>query len=98
MNTNNFNKWVTVWGNAMSITDRRPENYARNLTLRYPIFNVFNGKAIRITLDNFTGTEAVTIAKVVIAKMQGNIDDRTKFPGDKIKHETLTPVTFVGKK
>ena len=98
MNTNNFNKWVTVWGNAMSITDRRPENYARNLTLRYPIFNVFNGKAIRITLDNFTGTEAVTIAKVVIAKMQGNIDDKTKFPGDKIKHETLMPVTFAGKK
>lgn len=98
MNKNNFNKWVTVWGNAMSISDRRPENYARNLTLRYPIFNVFNGSAIRVTLDNFTGTQAVTIAKVVVSKMPGNADNKLKFPGDKIEPQTLAAVTFAGKK
>ena len=98
MNKNNFNKWVTVWGNAMSISDRRPENYARNLTLRYPIFNVFNGSAIRVTLDNFTGTQAVTISKVVVSKMPGNADNKLKFPGDKIEPQTLAAVTFAGKK
>lgn len=30
-------KWVTSWGNAISIAERRPENYAKELTLRYPV-------------------------------------------------------------
>lgn len=98
MNTDKFNKWVAVWGNAMSVTDRKPENYARNLTLRYPIFNVFNGSALRITLDNFCGTEAVTITKVTVAKMSDCPGDKIKFPGDKIIKETLAAVTFAGKK
>lgn len=98
MNTDKFNKWVAVWGNAMSVTDRKPENYARNLTLRYPIFNVFNGSALRITLDNFCGTEAVTITKVTVAKMSDCSGDKIKFPGDKIIKETLAAVTFAGKK
>lgn len=29
-------KWVTAWGNAISVAERRPENYAKDLTLRYP--------------------------------------------------------------
>lgn len=98
MDINKFNKWVAVWGNAMSVTERKPENYARNLTLRYPIFNVFNGSALRIALDNFCGTESVTIAKVTVAKMYGCPEDKVKFPGDRIKGETLVPVTFSGEK
>ena len=46
-------KWITTWGNAISITERRPENYAKNLTLRYPITIMLDASAVRITLDNF---------------------------------------------
>lgn len=78
-----------MWGNAISIADRRPENYAKNLTLRYPIHPVFNGDKIKITLDNFCGTEAVTISEVFLAQNQKN--------GSKeIKKETVTAVTFGG--
>lgn len=78
-----------MWGNAISIADRRPENYAKNLTLRYPIHPIFNGDKIKITLDNFCGTEAVTISEVFLAQNQKN--------GSKeIKKETVTAVTFGG--
>ena len=82
-------KYVSMWGNAISIADRRPENYAKNLTLRYPIHPVFNGDKIKITLDNFCGTEDVTISEVYLAQNQKN--------GSKeIKKETVTAVTFGG--
>lgn len=82
-------KYVSMWGNAISIADRRPENYAKNLTLRYPIHPIFNGDKIKITLDNFCGTEAVTISEVFLAQNQKN--------GSKeIKKETVTAVTFGG--
>ena len=60
-------KFVATWGNAISIADRRPENYARDLTLRYPVRPMFDGDKIRITLDNFCGTEPVTITRVYVA-------------------------------
>ncbi|MBQ0027583.1 MAG: lipase [Lachnospiraceae bacterium] len=62
----NYTKWVAAWGNAMSITDHRPETYAKNLTLRYPIYCPFDGDAMRITLDNYCGLEDVTITEVSI--------------------------------
>lgn len=80
-------KWVTAWGNAISIADRRPENYAKNLTLRYPIKMMLSGEALRITLDNFCGTEAVGIDTVTIA-VTGE--------GNQIRKETSTLVTFGG--
>ena len=43
------------------------ENYAKNLTLRYPIRPMFDGDSIKITLDNFCGTEPVTITRVFVA-------------------------------
>ena len=61
-------KWVAAWGNAISINDRRPENYGKNLTLRYPVKMLLSGSAVRITLDNFCGTEAVRITAAYIAK------------------------------
>lgn len=60
-------KYVTTWGNAISIADRKPENYAKNLTLRYPVRPMFDGERIRITLDNFCGTEPVTISSAYVA-------------------------------
>ena len=68
MMTQHEEHWVSTWGNAISIADRKPENYAKNLTLRYPFRPMFDGKAVRITLDNFCGTEDVIVNKVTIAE------------------------------
>lgn len=81
-------KYVTTWGNAISIADRRPENYAKDLTLRYPVRTMFDGDRLKITLDNFCGTEPVTISHVYVAD---SVDG-----GREIVEETNTPVTFEG--
>ena len=59
-------KWVSVWGNAVSIAENRPERYAKDITLRYPIASPFAGSAVRLTFDNYCGTEPVTLEKVTI--------------------------------
>lgn len=66
--SDNKTKWVACWGNATSITDRKESTYAKGLTLRYPIRIVFSGSAIRLRLSNLTGSEAVTIDKVIVAR------------------------------
>ena len=65
MNTNNT-KWTSIWGNAVSIAENRPESYSKNITLRYPIYSHFSGDALRITFDNYCGTEAITIHKTTL--------------------------------
>ena len=59
-------KWVSVWGNAVSIAENRPERYARDITIRYPVHIPFAGEAIRLTFDNYCGTEPVTLSKVTV--------------------------------
>lgn len=59
-------KWVSVWGNAVSIAENRPERYAKDITLRYPIVSPFSGSGVRLTFDNYCGTEPVTLEKVTI--------------------------------
>ena len=58
---------LTAWGNAISVAERRPENYAKDLTLRYPAKMMLDGSALRITLDNFCGSEPVTVTAVSAA-------------------------------
>ena len=58
--------WVSVWGNAVSVAENRPERYARNITIRYPIHVPFGGHGLRLTFDNYCGTEAVTLHKVTV--------------------------------
>lgn len=64
--------WVSIWGNAMSIAENRPERYARDITLRYPIRIPLGkaseqaGMAIRLTFDNYCGTEPVTLTKTTL--------------------------------
>ncbi len=82
-------KWTGAWGNAISIATRRPENYAKNLTLRYPVKMLIPGTALRIKLDNFCGTESVTITSVFVARSDGS--------SDIIKGSSL-PITFNGNK
>lgn len=58
--------WTSIWGNAMSITENKPEAYAKDITLRYPVRIPFSVKALRITFDNYCGTEAITISKATV--------------------------------
>lgn len=80
-------KWVGAWGNAISVSERRPENYAKNLTLRYPVKMMLGGEALRITLDNFCGTEAVALTCANIAVSVGN---------DAISANSVRRLTFGG--
>lgn len=77
---------MTTWGNAISIADRKPENYAKDLTLRYPIRPMFDGEQLKITLDNFCGTEPVTVSSAYVAY---SADSAREIVG-----ESSTPVTF----
>lgn len=61
-------KWVTMHGNAQSKSLPQPQTYAKNLTLRYPIFIPFSGKFIKISLDNFLQDEDVVIDHIVVAR------------------------------
>lgn len=61
-----FDKWVGCWGNATSITDRREAVYAKDVTLRYPVRMVFDGDSIRTRFSNLTGSESVTLSRVVV--------------------------------
>ena len=58
--------WASVWGNAVSIAENRPESFSKNITLRYPIYSQFEGSAIRLTFDNYCGTEPITISKTTV--------------------------------
>ena len=61
-------KWVTMWGNAQSTVLPMPARYAKDLTLRYPIFVPFKGNKIKITLDNYCVNEEIKIDLVSIGK------------------------------
>lgn len=58
--------WASVWGNAISIGENRPESYNKNLTIRYPIYTQFGGSALRLTYDNYCGTDDVTLSKTTV--------------------------------
>lgn len=83
-----MSKWVTVWGNATSVAEHRPETYAKNITLRYPVKCAFGGNGIRLHFSNFCGTEPVTLTSVTVAPA---ISDR------EINLKDAVLVTFGGK-
>ena len=83
-----MSKWVTVWGNATSIAERRPETYAKNITLRYPVKCALGGNAVRLHFSNFCGTEPVTLTQVTVASA---VSDR------EINLKDAALVTFSGK-
>ena len=59
-------KWVSVWGNAVSVAENRPERYARDITLRYPVITSFDCSAVRLTFDNYCGTEPITLHRTTV--------------------------------
>ena len=79
--------WITAWGNAMSIRVRRPENYGRDITFRYPVTMLFDGSALRITLDNFCGTQPVTLTRASAARSDKKSD---------IQPDTFVRILFGG--
>lgn len=60
--------WISIWGNAVSIAENRPEGYGKNITLRYPVYSPFAGDSLRLTFDNYCGTDDITIDKVTVRK------------------------------
>jgi lysophospholipase L1-like esterase len=59
-------RWVSVWGNAVSVAENRPERYARDITIRYPIHIPFDGTGVRLTFDNYCGTEPITLTRTTV--------------------------------
>lgn len=62
----NNKHWASIWGNAVSIGENRPESYGKNITLRYPIYSAFDGDALRLTFDNYCGTDTICIEKTTV--------------------------------
>jgi len=62
----NSQNWVSVWGNAVSVAENRPERYAKDITVRYPVHIPFDGEAVRLTFDNYCGTEPITLNKITV--------------------------------
>lgn len=93
------NHWASIWGNAMSIAENRPERYAKNITIRYPIRVPFDGTALRLTFDNYCGTEPITLHKTTLL-MRGRFLPVT-FAGERAvtigagKNVTSNPVDAV---
>lgn len=93
-------KSISMYGNAVSILDHKVETFSKNITLRYPIFCPVSGRTLRVTFDNYCGTEPITISKVTAAKC----DPMRPVPGSHnindvwrtIETDTLVPITFNG--
>ena len=73
-----FGKWVAMWGNAVSIAENRPESYAKDITLRYPIYCPFDGDSIRLTFDNYCGTQKISIERVTVLLNDVFYDEQKK--------------------
>lgn len=89
----NYNKWVACWGNATSITNRREATYAKDLTLRYPIRMCFSGSMLRFRFSNLTGTEPVTLDKVLVGHTPitfGGERSLTIMPGKEVESDAIS--------
>ena len=80
MNNNGNMHWASVWGNAISISTNHVASYAKNITLRYPIFTRFGGSAMKLTFDNYCGLEDVILTKVTV--LIGGEFLKVKFSGN----------------
>lgn len=102
MNHTTINKpdtWCSMWGNAVSIAEHRPESYAKDITLRYPVYTPFDGTSLRFTFDNYCGSEPVSITKatVSVADFNTNSDSAPKINlSCPQKKSTTTQITFLG--
>lgn len=91
----NDTKWVSMWGNAMSIAEHHPEGYAKDLTLRYPVYAPFSGSALRFTLDNYCGKEPVTIHRATVAVCDSDLTGKVPLSCP-LTAGTIRDITFDG--
>ena len=91
----NDTKWVSMWGNAMSIAEHHPEGYAKDLTLRYPVYAPFSGSALRFTLDNYCGKEPVTIHRATVAVCDSDLTKKVPLSCP-LTAGTIRDITFDG--
>lgn len=91
----NDTKWVSMWGNAMSIAEHHPEGYAKDLTLRYPVYAPFSGSALRFTLDNYCGKEPVTIHRATVAVCDSDLTGKVPL-SCALAAGTIRDITFDG--
>ncbi len=89
----NTTKWISMWGNAVSIAEHRPEGYAKDITLRYPVYVPFSGDALRFTFDNYCGKENVVISKATVAITDCNLDDKAGLTCP-VDETTIQEITF----
>lgn len=73
-----FTKWVSTWGTATSISERREAVYSKDVTFRYPIHICFDASKIRIRFSNLTGTEEVVINKIFADKVPVTFGGKTE--------------------
>ena len=92
----NDTKWISMWGNAMSVAEHHPESYAKDLTLRYPVYAPFSGNQLRFTFDNYCGKEAVTVTKATVALSAADLTERVPLSCPLAPHTTCV-ITFDGK-
>lgn len=92
---NTSQKWISMWGNAVSIAEHRPESYAKDITLRYPVYTPFDGTALRFTFDNYCGSEPVTISKAAVSLADCDITRKLSLSCP-VKASTTVPITFSG--
>ena len=86
-------KWVACWGNATSITNRREAIYAKDLTLRYPVRMCFSGTMLRFRFSNLTGTEPVTLDKVLVGHTPITFEGKTGvtlMPGTETESDAIS--------
>lgn len=87
-------KWVSMWGNAVSIAEHRPESYAKDLTLRYPIYAPFAGDALRFTFDNYCGSEDICISGASVSVCTADLTG--KVPLSCPAEASFADITFNG--
>ncbi|MBQ9082666.1 MAG: lipase [Clostridia bacterium] len=92
-----------MWGNAVSVAENRPERYAKDITIRYPIHIPFAGTGLRLTFDNYCGTEPITLNKTTVfyggafytVRFQG-ADEVTIGAGARVESDPLTLTLRMG--
>ena len=90
-----MNHWVSMWGNAISFAERRPEGYAKDITLRYPIYVPFDGEGLRFTFDNFCGKENIDITKATVSLSTINMKEKIGLTCP-MNEKEIQDITFFG--
>ena len=88
--------WISAWGNAVSIAEHHPQSYAKDITLRYPVYLPFSGEALRFTFDNYCGSEPVVISGATISVAAFSLTEKAPLSCD-VTAKSICNITFDGK-